>query len=186
VDSVGEELKRGESTSQLAGLYLYTHVCDRVGYTYGIPLVSRVLFGALPRKYFPWKDWLEDMIKVKEWNREEYELLWGATFSVIGELYSYGNFIAIILGMSLLGFLTRKLDGFLAPEAPVGVRAIGYVWLSFYFIMFATGFGWALTCTFLNGIPFLGVVLCGKLFGYKPKLDKKPEPRTFAPENAHR
>ncbi len=181
-ESIQDPLKRGESTSQLASLYLKSYVDDRVGYNYGIPMISQAMFGWLPRKYFPWKDWLMKQfqgsgIKLKP---VEYEMLWGSKASIIGDLYGCGTFIAILIGMAFLGFLTRKLDGWVAPEAPVAARALGYTWLGYYYMLFGSGVIWGVCVLYLSGIPFLGVALCAKLFGRKPEFDKKPEPQTLA------
>ena len=40
-----EGIKRGEDTSMLATLYLSTYLYDKMGYSYGAPLVSGLLFG---------------------------------------------------------------------------------------------------------------------------------------------
>ena len=52
------EVRKADGAVMLSSLYLSSYLNDRDGYTYGLPLVSGLLFGALPRKYFPWKDWL--------------------------------------------------------------------------------------------------------------------------------
>lgn len=185
--SFEDPLKQGESTSQLSTLYLRSYVCDKVGYTYGIPLISQVLFGALPRTYFPWKDWMDKefgkMVDIKKIKASEEYMLWGAKSSIVGDLYSYGNFIAILVGMIFLGFLTRKLDGWVAPEVPVAVHAMGYVLLGNYYIMLGSDVAWCLCQFYLLVIPFLGVVLCGKLFGRKAESRQKPEPPTSVPGN---
>ena len=104
----------------------------------------------------------------------------GAKDTVIGDLYSYGSLLAILLGMPFLGFLTRKLDGWLAPEAPVAVRALGYVWLGYYFMIYASNLTWGAACLYMNGIPFLGVVLCAKFFGPGKEFSNQPAPQQFA------
>jgi hypothetical protein len=137
------------------------------------------LFGPLPRKYFPWKDWLAEKVPLdfaKIHNKEVFKKLHGAKFTVIGDAYSFGNFIGILMVMPMLGFLTRKLDGWVAPEAPVAVRAIGYVWLGSYYIMYGSSLGWTGTFLYLSGIPFLGVVLCAKVFGSRKEYGKVIQP----------
>jgi hypothetical protein len=180
-----EGVKRGEDTSVLATLYLSTYLYDKTGYSYGVPLVSGILFGPLPRKYFPWKDWLvnqfrPDFRKIR--NPKVLEMMLGGKDTVIGDLYSYGNLFAILLGMPILGFLTRKLDGWVVPETPVAVRALGYAWLGYYYMLYASALPWGAACLYINIIPFLGVVLCAKLFGCGKQLSGQPTPRPFAPD----
>jgi hypothetical protein len=178
-ENLGELIKKGDTLSVLPTLYLRTYIYDKIGYTYGINLASQLLFGALPRKYFPWKDWLTKAfqgpsVKLPNW-RKLWLMSWGAKATVIGDLYGCGNIIGILLGMPLLGFLTRKLDGFVAPEAPVAVRALGYVWLGSYYMIYGSELGWGGACVYLLGIPFLGVVLCGKILGSPQGTPAKPE-----------
>lgn len=183
-ENLGDQIKQGDSTSMLANLYINTYMVDKSGYTYGAPLVSGLLFGPLPRKYFPWKDWLTnqflpDYRKIR--NPEVFELMYGSKSTVIGDLYGYGNIIAILIGMPLLGFLTRKLDGWVAPEAPMAVRALGYVWLGYYFMIYGSSLIWGMQAIYDTGIPFLGVVICAKLFSRRKEYGAKVTPPGLAP-----
>jgi hypothetical protein len=160
-----EEVKRGEGASMLASLYLKTYMQEKVGYTYGLHIASGVLFGWLPRKYFPWKDWImEDYVHGADIDKiYGSEMTFGSKNTVIGDLYGAGGIMGIILGMPLLGFLTRKLDGFLSPQAPLAVRAAGSIWVGSYWMMFGSAINWAFSCFYLAGIPFIAIVLMAKI-----------------------
>jgi hypothetical protein len=162
-----QEVQRGEGASMLATLYLSTYLHDRAGYNYGIPFISRLLFGPLPRKYFPWKDWLMEKFspRVNIADIQGARMMYGAKSSVIGDLYGFGNIITVMLGMGLLGLLSRKLDGFLAPQRPQAVKAIGVCWVSSMWMMLGSSLTWAACAFYLNAIPFVGVVICGRLPG---------------------
>ena len=49
--------------------------------------------------------------------------MYGGKVTVIGDLYGIGGVFAVAGGMLFLGFLVRKLDGWLAAEAPMTVRS---------------------------------------------------------------
>ncbi len=160
-----QEVKRGEGATMQATFYLKSYMHDKAGYTYGIPLVSSVVFGALPRRYFPWKDWMVETYLAKVTRAFQMEaMMFGGKSSVIGDLYGFGGIFTIAGGMFILGFLARKLDGLLSPQAPVVMRALGVVWLSALWIMLAGALLWTVALMFLTAAPFVLVVLCGKLF----------------------
>lgn len=158
------DIAKGEGAVMLSTLYMKTYLYDKAGYSYGIPIISNLVFGALPRKYFPWKSWLED-----EYGRVDLsgiygsETLYGAKDTVIGDLYSCGGLIAIIIGMPILGWLSRKLDGFLSPQSPLAIRAIGICWLSTYWLSFGSNISWAFCGIYLISVPFVGMLLISRL-----------------------
>jgi hypothetical protein len=159
-----EEVKRGEGAIMLATFYLKSYLHDKAGYTYGIPLVSSVLFGALPRRYFPWKDWVaETYLPQKVVRTFEMEgLMYGGKSSVIGDLYGFAGIFGVLGGMFILGFLLRKMDGWLAPGAPLVLRAMGVVWLSSLWMMLGSALLWSANLMFLTSVPFMIVLLFGK------------------------
>ncbi|MFI5329509.1 MAG: hypothetical protein ACHQ2F_00520 [Desulfobaccales bacterium] len=160
VSASEEEVARGEGAVMLSTLYLKTYLADNGGYTYGLNIISQSLFGALPRKYFPWKSWLEDEYgKVDLSQVYGSEFLTGAKHTVIGDLYGCGSIIAIIIGMPILGFLTRKLDGFLSPQSPMLVRTMGICWASTLWLSFGSGVSWAFCQVYLYAVPFVAIVL---------------------------
>jgi hypothetical protein len=178
------EVKRGEGANMLATLYLKTYLHDHSGYTYGIPFFSKLLFGPLPRKYFPWKDRLMEKLspRVDYTDIPGARMMYGAKSSVIGDLYGFGNIIAVIIGMFLLGILSRKLDGFLAPRRPQAIQAIGICWLSSLWMMLGSALSWIAITFYLNAIPFVGVVICAWL--PKHPIDiPLPRKRVSAPKS---
>lgn len=160
------EVNRGEGAVMLSTLYLKSYIHDQAGYTYGVPFASAVLFGALPRKYFPWKDWLvEGRFNAVHRAFALEPLMYGGKSTIIGDLYGFGGVFAVAIGMFIIGFLVRKLDGWLTPQAPLAVRVLGIVWLSSFWIMFGSSLLWCAGGLYINAVPFVGVVLCSKLFG---------------------
>ena len=160
-----QEVKRGEGANMLASLYLKTYLHDHEGYNYGIPFITKLVLGPLPRKYFPWKDRLMEQFSP----RLDFDdipgskMMYGAKTSVIGDLYGFGNILAVILGMALLGIFSRKLDGFLEPRRPQAIQAIGICWLSSLWMMLGSSLSWIAITFYLNAVPFVGVVICAWL-----------------------
>jgi hypothetical protein len=177
-----EEVGRGEGASMLASFYIKSYLHDKAGYTYGVPVVSGMLFGALPRKYFPWKDWMVEAYSHRDL-ADSYgsDMLYGSKSSVIGDLYGAGGMIGIFLGMPLVGFLTRKLDGFLSPQAPLAVRVLGSVWLGSYWLMFGSSLTWAFGAVYLTGIPFIALVLISRFLSPKTVRAKNLHPSLKQP-----
>jgi hypothetical protein len=162
------EVAKGEGAVMLSTLYTKTYIYDKAGYTYGMHIISKVLFGALPRKYFPWKSWIEDTYGTVDYSSiYGSETLYGAKSTVIGDLYSCGSLIAITIGMPILGFFSRKLDGFLSPQSPLAIRALGVCWLSTFWLSFGSGITWAFCGIYLIAIPFLGIVLLARVLSPK-------------------
>jgi hypothetical protein len=178
VETSRQEVKRGEGANMLATLYLQTYLHDRTGYNYGIPFVSKLVFGVLPRKYFPNKDWLEEEFsgRLKFDDIPGYQMMYGAKSTVIGDLYGFGNIIAIILGMFLLGLCGRKLDGFLGPGRPQPLQAMGICWLSCVWMMLGSSLSWVAITVYLNAIPFVILVLFARLARQpeEPPIPPKP------------
>jgi hypothetical protein len=169
----------GGDTTMLASLWVYSFLCERMGYNYGIPFIQRLLFGFLPRKYFPWKDNLIGPVAPIDSSNlyyEAMEMMFGAKFTVIGDLYSWAGLITVALGMACLGYLSRRLDGMVTGTAPLPIRVLGFLWLGAVWMLFASGVSWSLACLFLNALPFLGLYLCGKFFGDPGN----PLPESFA------
>jgi len=104
-------------------------------------------------------------------------MMYGGKSSVIGDLYGFGGILSIVVGMFILGFFLRKLDGWLTPQAPMVLRAMGVVWLSSLWMMLGSALLWTANLMFLTGIPFVLVLLCGKFFPAKGSA--------FALEPAH-
>jgi hypothetical protein len=174
-----ETIAGGGDTAMLATLWVHSFLCDRMGYNYGIPFLNRLLFGFLPRQYFPWKDNVIGPVAPTETSNlyhEAIEMMFGAKSTVIGDLYSWGGIIAIALGMAGLGYLSRRLDGMVTGTAPLPTRLLGFLCLGSVWMLFASGLSWSLACLFLAGLPFFGLYLCAKFFGNSGN----PLPESFA------
>ena len=159
-------------TAMLSTLWVQAFLSDRMGFNYGIPFLNQVLFGALPRKYFPWKDSIIGLVAPMDTSNlysEAMELMAGAKSTLIGDLYSWGGIIPVALGMACLGYLFRRLDGMLIDKAPLPVRLLGFLWLGSVWMFFASGLVWSAQSLFLTALPFVGLYYCEKFFG-NPKI----------------
>jgi hypothetical protein len=158
-----QEVKKSPDGTMLNTLWLESYLVDRSGYTYGLPLVDSVLFGFLPRKYFPWKsDVMENLFHYRPKGVSAVygsEMMYGAKSMVFGSFYGYGGVFGIIVGMFILGFLGRKLDGLISSHSPLVLRTLGIVWLSLTWMIFGSSVEWGVSCLFLSGLSFMGIVI---------------------------
>ncbi|MDD5640722.1 MAG: hypothetical protein PHX53_03670 [Syntrophales bacterium] len=165
VGKITTEVEHSPSATMIHTLWLESYLSDKCGYTYGLPLLNDLLFGALPRKYFPWKsDVMEKLIphRPKDFNViYGSERMAGAKSMVFGSLYGYGGMVGIILGMLILGLLARKLDGFISSESMI-LRTLGIVWLSMIWMIFGSSLAWGMQSLLLSGLPALGIILLNK------------------------
>jgi hypothetical protein len=168
LDQVTQEVKKSSSAVMLQTLWLSSYLSDKSGYTYGLPLVNDLIFGALPRKYFPWKsDILDEIIPFKPKGVEYIHgsgMMSGAKSMVFGSLYGYGGLVGIIVGMSFLGFLARKLDGLISAHSPLVLRTLGMVWLGLLWMIFGSSLEWGAAVLFLSGLPCVGLIIVNKIF----------------------
>lgn len=175
---VKESLATGPDAAMLPTLWLESYLHDRAGYTYGLSLLAQLAVGPLPRKYFPWKDQVIEALTFSDSRKMAatpgYELLYGTKSTVIGSFYGYGGILGVLLGMALLGFLTRKLDGLVSPQSNPAVQALGFVWLGMYWMIFGSHCEWGVTLLYLTSLPFLLLVLVAKLNPNAPALNRIP------------
>jgi hypothetical protein len=156
-----ETLSEGDS-AMLATLWLESYLADKGGYNFGLPTLNRALFGMIPRKYFPRKDEaIETIFALRPANTRldiyGLDMMHGAKSTVIGDWYNWGGVIMVALGMAVLGFLARRLDGMLTSESPSSVRVLGFLWLGHLWMLLAGVISWALACLFLTALPFIAV-----------------------------
>ncbi len=182
--TLDDTIAGGGDTAMLATLWVQTFLSDRIGYNYGIHFINRLLFGFFPRKYFPWKDTILKPIEPTE-SLNPYKkamgMMFGAKSTTIGDLYSWAGIVTVALGMACLGYLFRRLDGMVTDGVPLPIRVLGFLWLGEIWMMFAGNLAWALACLFLTSLPFFGLYLCGKLFGYPVNNAESFEKRDVGP-----
>jgi hypothetical protein len=56
-----------------------------------------------------------------------------------------------------MGFASRKLDGMLAPESPLLVRATGVAWMSVLWMVWGSADYWGVMTLGILGLPALAV-----------------------------
>jgi hypothetical protein len=149
----------GHDTDMLASLYQDVSSTEKYGYTYGLTFLERAVFGFLPRTYFPWKDtlFLDVGGMRKHYYANEVANLKGAKSFVIGDLYEFWGFLGVILGMALIGYLCRKLDGLLTPQTPLIYRAAGVTIMSRLWISLPSTVAWIYSTLSLTLFAFLVV-----------------------------
>jgi oligosaccharide repeat unit polymerase len=162
----GQEALRNNDTAMLPVLYVESKLAEIHGYDYGVSLLSQVVLGWLPRQYFPWKGDLERILidrgpprfglAIDDW-------LYGAKFTVMGSFYNHGGIIGVLIGMALLGALSRGLDRITTSGRTDLVRAAGVVWMANVWMMFASSDVWIVQNLFINGMPFFGLYAAHKL-----------------------
>jgi hypothetical protein len=163
----GQAALRKNDTAMLPVLYVESKLAEIHGYDYGVTLVSQVVMGWLPRQYFPWKGDLERILldrgpprfglTIDDW-------LYGAKSTVIGSFYNHGGIVGVLIGMALLGALSRGLDRLTTAGRTDLVRAVGIVWMANIWMMFASSDVWIVQNLFINAMPFLGLYAAQKIF----------------------
>ncbi len=78
----------------------------------------------------------------------------GPKLTIIGSFYDSGGFWGVLIGMFFLGFATRALDRLLAAGKTDLGRALGIIWMSQIWIMFASSDSWTLGSMFATGLPW--------------------------------
>jgi hypothetical protein len=152
-------------TAMLATFYFESYYVDTLtGYTYGLEVVNYILFGWIPSLFFPEKyfllDWLRSVQPVAPVYAEM--LLFGAKSSMIGSWYCMGNIVGVVLGMSLTGFLMRRLDGMVTNSAPRLVQTVGISWLALLWMVWGSHVQWGITSCGVIATPALFMCLVSR------------------------
>lgn len=128
-----------------------------VGHDYSLRLLNYMLTGWIPGRFLPQKYFLIDWLTNQQPSYPSIfdQILFGAKSSLIGSFYGNGQIVAVILQMALVGWLSRRLDGMMQPEAPVVVRALGIPWLSVLWMVWGSHDYWGFMLLGTIAIPFL-------------------------------
>jgi oligosaccharide repeat unit polymerase len=169
------ELFSSRDTAMLPTLYLRSYVIEKSGYDYGATIFTKLIFGSLPRKYFPWKD--EPLKWILGENGQSipkrYEImLYGSKSLIFGSLYRHGNIYGVIIGMIIAAIGTRKLDQIVNQRKEIYIKVIGIVWMSMIWILFASSDVWCVNKMFISAIPFVPLWLSAKIFGIRKTRQK--------------
>jgi hypothetical protein len=168
---LNEELKNNLSifinadTSMLAYFYSWSKAYDMEGYEFGIPTLNKIIFGWLPRKYFPWKDEPTRILLGRDELKYDYKyfkIFYGPKASILASFYSYGGFIGVIIGMIIFSCFCRLVD-VLIYNKDVAIRAFGLAIMSELWLILGSDDFWALQriiffllpCLFLSERPYL-------------------------------
>ena len=160
----------GADTAMLPTWYAVSYIYEKEGYDYAVPFIGSVLFGALPRVYFPWKD---DLTKIMLGHEDiRYSRLYkkwfiGPKTTVLGGFYAHGGITGVIIGMALLGWICSRLDRLLLDIKSDITKSIGIVWLANVWMSFASSDIWILQNSFISGLPFIGLWIVSKKKIYK-------------------
>lgn len=153
------EIFSSSDTSMIQAWYVSSHLNDHwVGVDFGLPVLNYALTGWIPSRIFPDKyfivDWLRDQ-------RNMYypaifdQILRGAKSSLMGSFYDHGRWVGVLLGCLLAGFLSRRLDGMLAPETSNLVKSTGITWLSVMWMVWASSSTWGMMAIGAMAMPAL-------------------------------
>jgi hypothetical protein len=167
---LNEELKNNlnifinADTSMLAYFYSWSKAYDMEGYEFGIPTLNKIIFGWLPRKYFPWKDEPTRILLGRDELKYDYKyfkIFYGPKASILASFYSYGAFIGVIIGMIIFSCFCRLVD-VLIYNKDVAIRAFGLAIMSELWLILGSNDYWGLQrvifflipCLFLMCRPF--------------------------------
>jgi hypothetical protein len=167
-------------TAMLATWYLDSYVRDELtGYDYGITVANYMLTGWIPYRILPEKYFMIDWLHKSQPYRLPptiERLLFGAKSSLLGSFYANGGIIAVGLLMWIVGVMSRRLDGMLAEDSPVLVRAIGISWLSMMWMVWGSDDYW--------GLMVMGILLIPGLVLWVVAPKHKPHDRIAWPAGA--
>lgn len=183
---VGEILSSGD-TAMLQAWYVSSYLNDRwVGVDYGLPILNYALTGWIPSRFFPEKyfmiDWLRDQ-------RNMYypaifdQILRGAKSSLVGSFYQHGGWVGVLLGCLFAGYLSRRLDGMLAPQASNLVKSVGITWLSVLWMIWASSSTWGMMAIGAMTIPALASWLF--LAKISPQQNDREQSLDIYPDQAY-
>lgn len=167
----GQEALRRNDTAMLPVFYVESQIFEREGYDYGVPLVTKALFGWLPRQHFPWKDDLTTIVLGRagpSLSPGEERWLRGAKSTVMGAFYGHGGAVGVLVGMLFLGVAARKLDGLVGNSRTDLGRALGIVWMANVWMMFASSDVYIMGNLFIYAMPFLALWLAAKVSNALP------------------
>jgi hypothetical protein len=121
---------------------------DQIGFLSPVQLVEIPLTGFVPRAVWPGKPIQLPMYQVsQEYYEQPATVYTAASITPVGDLYRYGGWIPVIVGMFLLGCGVRLLDDVL--DARANPHAILLLLLLFPSVVVAES-GWV---AILSGIP---------------------------------
>ena len=146
----------GVDTAMLRVWWVSSHVEDHyTGYNFFLPTLNYVVTGWLPSRFFPWKYFILDWIKEIRGTYPGFFniFLYGAKSALIGDLYSAGNFVGVIIGMWLAGFICRRIDGMLDPASPILVKSVGICWTGTLWMVWGSDLTWAVNTLGALTIP---------------------------------
>ena len=149
----------------LATWYLESYAVEKyTGYSYGLPIVNYVLTSWIPTRIFPQKYFIVDYLRSQSrpLTPSIDRALYGAKSSLLGSFYGEGGLVGVILLAALAGFLSRKLDGMVTPDAPLLVRTTGIAWMSVLWMVWGSSDTWGLMTFGILGLPALFLWLVQK------------------------
>ena len=157
--SRASEIFSSSDTSMIQTWYVSSYLNDRwVGVDYGLPVLNYALTGWIPSRIFPGKyfmiDWLHEQRDV-QYPIIFDQMLRGAKSSLMGSFYDHGSWIGVLLGCLLAGYLSRRLDGMLAPETSTLVKSLGITWLSILWMVWASSTAWGMMAVGAMAMPAL-------------------------------
>ena len=159
VTSAAKGIAQGEDTALLPTFYRHSELVDRVGFSYGLNTVQYVLFGPLPRKYFPWKSDVFAFVPGVRLQVDMPEKVNYAKPSIIGAFYADFGIVGVVVGMAFLAFLLRKMDGFLDRRTPSHVVVWAAVVLATVWMGVLAELEWWYQETMMISAPFFTLLV---------------------------
>lgn len=164
-------------TAMIQAWYVSSYLNDRwIGIDYGLPMLNYALTGWIPSRFFPEKYFIIDWLNT---HRSVYypavfdQVLYGSKSSLMGSFYDHGGWVGVLLGCLLAGYLSRRLDGMLAPETSNLVKSMGITWLSILWMVWASSSTWGMMAIGAMAMPALAAWL------FLPKTSSRQDSRTL-------
>lgn len=181
------ELASSQDSAMLATFYLESYVKEKItGFDYQIPLLNYALTGWIPSRIFPDKyfmiDWLRDLQPpvsspiIINW-------LYGAKSSLFGDFYANGGVLGVVLGAILAGYLSRRLDGFLAEGNSILMKSIGVSWMSVLWMVWGSNEIWGFTLLGFMLLPAIPLWLFGRRVTRNQYVDYRDSMMAVSPQN---
>ena len=163
VGVLGRAVTSGE-VSALAVWYFESFVIERYyGYSYGLPALNYILTGWVPARFFPQKYFLVDWLTQQRFYAGPLveSLLYGSKSTLLGSFYGDGGLPAVLALSALTGFLARRLDGMLQPEASPLRHALGVAWMSMLWMVWQSSETWGIMTLGTVALPAIAMWAAG-------------------------
>lgn len=169
-----ENVLAAQDSAMLATFYLESYLHDTVvDYQYGIVIANYALVGVIPSQLFPEKYFLVDRLNQYRYIYSDGtidNLLYGAKSTLLGDLYANAGITCVIIGMFILGIISKTLDLFLFRRINHPLyQVVAFTFMSQLWMIWGSPIAWALMRLGFICIPIITFLQVFKLTQSKRK-----------------